>query len=97
MIPSGMDLKATELDQVITREEMAALVCKAAEANGKTIDSTAVSFTDADTISDWAVDYVYGAANLGIIDGYDDQSFKPQGTATRAEACAMVARLIVQL
>ena len=32
IIPSGMDLKATELDEVITREEMAALVSKAAES-----------------------------------------------------------------
>ncbi len=97
IIPSGMDLKATELDEVITREEMAALVSKAAESRGKTLDTTRVSFSDADTISDWAVDYVYGAANLGIIDGYEDSTFRPQGTATRAEACAMLARLITQL
>ena len=97
IIPDGMDLKANELNDIITREEMAALVSAAAEANGKTVDSTPVEFTDADSISAWAVDYVYEAANLGIIDGYEDSTFRPQGTATRAEACAMLARLITQL
>lgn len=96
ILPQGMDMKATELDQVITREEMAALVCAAAISKGMTVDPTPVEFTDADSISDWAATYVYEAANLGIIEGYDDLSFNPQGTATRAEACAMLARLVVQ-
>lgn len=97
VIPAGMDLKSGELGDVITREEMASLVSAAAASKGKTLDDTAVSFTDADSISDWASAYVYEAANLGIVGGYDDGSFRPQGTATRAEACAMLARLIVQL
>lgn len=97
IIPDGMDLKVTDLDKAITREEMAALVSGGAKAAGKTLDPTPVSFTDASSISAWATNYVYEAANLGIIDGYDDQSFQPQGTATRAEACAMLARLVVQL
>ncbi|MGM9936297.1 MAG: S-layer homology domain-containing protein [Candidatus Ornithomonoglobus sp.] len=94
VIPQGLDLKATQLNEIIDREEMAAIVCGAAKIKGKTVDSTAVSFTDASNISGVLADYVYGAANLGIIEGYDNLSFVPKGSATRAEACAMIARLI---
>lgn len=96
VIPAGLDLKATELNEIITREEMASLVSSAAIAKGKAANSTAVTFSDASSISPALEIYVYQAANLGIVEGYDDQSFKPQGTATRAEACAMLARLVVQ-
>lgn len=96
VIPSGLDLKSNELSEVITREEMASLVSSAAIAKGKSADSTPVTFSDAGSISGNLATYVYQAANLGIIEGYDDQSFKPNGTATRAEACAMLARLVVQ-
>ena len=95
MIPDGMDMKASDLDDTINRQEMAALVCAAAKAKGKTIDSTTVEFSDAWSIEAWAQPYVYGAANLGIIEGYGDGTFNPNGTATRAEACAMLARLYV--
>lgn len=95
MIPDGMDMKASDLDDTINRQEMAALVCAAAKAKGKTIDSKAVEFSDAWSIDAWAQPYVYGAANLGIIEGYGDGTFNPNGTATRAEACAMLARLYV--
>ncbi len=96
VIPQGLDLKSTELGEIITREEMASLVSSAAVAKGKPANSTPVTFSDASSISAALATYVYQAANLGIVEGYDDQSFKPHGTATRAEACAMLARLVVQ-
>ena len=61
----------------------------AAEASGK--------FTDDALISDWAYDSVAAAGNLEIIVGYEDGSFRPQGSATRAEAAAMFTRLIYAL
>lgn len=97
MIPDGMNLKAAQLDEPINRQEMAALVCAAAKAKGKSLNTNAVTFSDAASISSVLASYVYGAANLGIIEGYDDATFRPLGTATRAEACAMIARLLVQL
>lgn len=94
ILPKGLDLKATQLDEIITREQMAAIVTAAAKYNNKAIDSKPVNFTDAWSINAAIADYVYGAANLGIIEGYDNGAFDPQGTASRAEACAMLARLV---
>lgn len=97
VLPEGINMKATDLDQKINRQEMAALVCAAAKAKGKSLNTSAVDFSDAWSVAEWAAPYVYGAANLGIVQGYDDGSFNPNGTATRAEACAMLARLLVMI
>lgn len=97
MLPAALNLKATQLDELIDREEMATLVCAAAKAKGKSVNTTSVTFTDAASISAPLADYVNGAANLKIINGYENGSFVPKGTATRAEAAAMLARLVSQL
>ena len=40
----------------------------------------------------WYSDYVETAASLGIITGYPDGTFRPDGTINRAEVFAMIAR-----
>ena len=49
-------------------------------------------YADRSEISDWASDYVYTAKQLGIMNGYEDGSFKPKSTATRGEAFVAVYR-----
>jgi hypothetical protein len=34
------------------------------------------------------------AANDALLKGYPDNSFQPQGNATRAEACTMIVNLL---
>ena len=40
----------------------------------------------------WAGDYIYDCASAGIITGYPDGTFLPDGSLTRAEAAAIIAR-----
>ena len=47
---------------------------------------TDVPFTDADLIGEDFRHYVAEAYSKGIIAGYPDNTFRPAGTATRAEA-----------
>lgn len=81
-------------DQNITREEMASIVAHAAMYEGISVDTTAdTTFTDSASIAEWAADDVVSAANLGIITGYEDHSFKPQNLSKRGEAAVMMNRL----
>ena len=52
------------------------------------------SFTDAAQIPTWAWGYVNVAVDLGIVKGYPDGSFQPNGYVTDAEAAAMLLRAI---
>ena len=50
-------------------------------------------FTDVKT-TDWFAPYVTAAKDGGLIEGYSDGSFKPENQITRAEACAIVNRVL---
>jgi len=48
-------------------------------------------FADGETISPWARDAVFSAAESGIIKGYQDNTMRPLASASRAEAATVVA------
>ncbi|GIP39284.1 hypothetical protein J31TS4_25640 [Paenibacillus sp. J31TS4] len=53
-------------------------------------------FADRANISPWALEAISAAANAGIITGYPDNTFNPQGNATRAEAAKVIVRALVK-
>ena len=74
----------------ITRAEFAKIAVSFAQANGSAVYSY---FTDVKT-TDWFAPYVTAAKDSGLIEGYSDGSFKPENKITRAEACAIVNRVL---
>lgn len=66
----------------ITREE----ACKIIGAILKASGDGRTKFKDEKEISDWAIKYVDGLVDMGIIHGYEDNTFKPKNNATRAES-----------
>ena len=85
--------------QVITREEMCMIIIRAVERlEGEQVftDLTQVLQVVTDS-EDFSFKYnkdIMKTYKLGIITGYPDHTFKPQGVLTRAEASAVVVRLI---
>lgn len=78
-------------DDLITREQAAAMIVRAAKLQAAT---TAKEFTDSNQISTWAESAVVTATANSIISGYPDNSFKPQNNATRAEAITMIVKAL---
>jgi len=90
---SGLDDGRFEPSRAVTRQEMALLLNNYIVSRGITLPQGATSiFTDQDSISDWAVEGVLAIQAVGLITGYPDGSFNPQGTATRAEVATIFAR-----
>ena len=50
-------------------------------------------FTDV-SYGDWYADCVQASADMGLVNGYEDGSFRPNASITRAEACAIVNRVL---
>lgn len=81
-------------DEAITREEAATIIAKLAKIKKDEPDGTAGSFSDEGAIVDWAKDSVDAATAYGVINGYPDGTFAPKKNITRAEASAMLFRVI---
>lgn len=93
-IVSGYEDGSFRPNNSITREEMAVMTLRAAQAAGRNIPAkTSVSFTDADQISGYAKDAVNQLANAQIINGMGDGTFAPQQTANRAQAAVIIYQL----
>jgi hypothetical protein len=83
----------------ITREELTKLVMEAHRKYGVNngVLGQGISFVDEDQISPWARLYVSDAARLGFVRGIDEDRFAPQAYATRAQAVAIIRRLLAKL
>lgn len=81
----------------ITREDIAVLTYRAAQKEGITLaQGDAKTFTDAETIRDYAKEAVDAMAKAGIVNGYEDGSFGAKKQATRAEVAVMLDRFLKQ-
>lgn len=92
-IVSGYDASRFGPDEQITREQIAAIFVRfAVYAKAELRTSQSVHFSDEAQISNWAKDSVTKAASAGLINGYDDGTFKPIKTATRAEVASILKK-----
>lgn len=94
-IINGVGYGSFAPDNPVTREQMCKLIGLYFQYLGYTPPQVneEVTFTDAQDISDYAVKWVSFCQTSGLITGYSDGSFRPQGEATRAEVAAIISRL----
>lgn len=83
-------------DEYISRQDMAAMIARLAESIGKTLPTVneAAEFSDEAMISDYAAEAVDMVRKAGIINGYEDNTFRPAQNATRAETAKIIYSLI---
>lgn len=83
-------------DALITRQEMTVILVRAmgllGSANANAGSGT--SFVDDSGIASWARGFVVTSTQQGLVGGYPDNTFRAEANATRAEACAMVYKLL---
>ena len=96
-ITQGTELTKFGIGQNITREQAATFVSRVlyfygyAEENGnRIIKEVGTHFADHKKISEYAEAAVYTMKNFGIISGFPDNEFKPEISATRAEAAKII-------
>ena len=77
----------------VTREQLATMLWRYAGSPAATGNGISV-FTDAADVSDWAIGGLNWALEEGIVTGMSDGILAPQGTATRAQAAAMLMRFM---
>lgn len=74
----------------ITRAEIATMIGRSLER----YSARELSFADKDNIPAWALEYIKTAVDNGILSGYPDNTFKPNNSASRAEAAKIIYMLL---
>lgn len=82
------------LGKVVTRQDAAVILYRAAQAMGIELDGgSAKSFSDKDAVADYAEEAVAAMSAAGIIEGNEDGEFMPLAGCTRAQAAVIIYRM----
>ncbi len=78
----------------VTREQMVTFLARYAKLAGKDMTTTGdlSAYTDADTVSGWAVEAMTWAVENGLITGMSDNTLEPTGTTNRAQVATVLMR-----
>lgn len=94
-IASGYGNNEFGPDDPITREQLAVILWR--YAGSPAASGSLAGYTDAGSVSGYAVDALRWAVSAGIIQGTSSATLSPQGTATRAQAAAMLQRYLERI
>ena len=98
-LASGVDSNSFAPEKAVTRQQMASFmahyIAYYEEKNDVTIktDGAAGMFSDEGKIASYAKDAVALCTSYGLISGYPDGSFDPEGIASRAQVASVIYRL----
>ncbi len=95
------DLMVSEPDDYITREETARVIYNAylvdhVEYDEDTKAQVKLMIEDIDSVNEKYLEGVIGVFANGIVEGYEDQTFRPTNNLTRAEASVFISRLALE-
>ena len=76
----------------VTRAQAATMIMRSL---GEVETALELTFADAETIPEWAKAAILGAVEKGIVNGFEDNTFKPDLSATRVQAAKMLSKLTV--
>lgn len=78
-------------NEPITREEACAVLGRML---GDAVKPKGVYFTDRDQVAKYAEDYIDILADMGVLKGYSDNTFRPKNLITREEAASMITEYL---
>ena len=88
-------IDAEDFSRNVTREEFAKIIISALNSGTKDVKGkyTTDVFADENEISTDKFFYVYAVRSLGLMNGDENDEFRPKDSLTRAEAAAILTRI----
>lgn len=93
-IVNGLGDGSFGVGQNITRQDISAILYNALKYKAIKTQMGELRFTDNDNIADYAKEAVSVLSEMGVINGYEDGSFQPRASATRAEAAQLIFKTL---
>ena len=89
-IISGKSVSEFGKGEYVSRQDMAVMLKNALDVQKVIYEEGTLNFTDSAEILDYAHTAVKALVGMKVINGYEDNTFKPSGLATRAEAAKVI-------
>ena len=98
-VATGYEDNTFRPNKAVTREELAQMLYNYAQYKKIILPAMGdlSKFPDGDKVSSWAQTAMKWATGLGVINGYEDNTLRPGGSTTRAEAASMILGLAATL
>ena len=81
-------------NRALTRQDLCVMLYKYISLKGYELENTVDrTFSDMESVSDYARDAVIYCTGTGLVSGFEDSSFRPRATATRAQVAQLMMRL----
>lgn len=98
-VATGYEDNTFRPDKAVTREELAQMLYNYAQYKEIILPALGdlSKFPDGDKVSSWAKTAMSWATGLGAINGYEDNTLRPGGNTTRAEAASMILGMATTL
>lgn len=98
-VVSGYSAKKFGPNDVITREQIATILCRYADQQGVDVSKRddLKAFSDKGAVSSWAKDAMQWAVAVGLINGRTADTLVPKGNTTRAEAATLLMRFVEKI
>ncbi|MBQ2764806.1 MAG: S-layer homology domain-containing protein [Firmicutes bacterium] len=88
-------------DDLVTREQLVTMIYRFAKESGMDVsvgeDTNILSYADAETISEWAMDAMQWAVGSDLIEGRGDGILAPKENCTRAELATVFYRYVLSM
>lgn len=81
-------------NQQITRQDICTVLGRILDAENTISAAADSSFTDIDQVADYAVAAVKAFVAAGVVNGYEDGTFRPTANATRAEVSKILCSVL---
>ncbi|RKN72465.1 S-layer homology domain-containing protein [Paenibacillus ginsengarvi] len=88
----GYEDNSIRVETNVSRQELAVMLARLLKLGASESAKAVTKFKDGASIADWSRSAIGALAAKGIIDGYEDGSFRPAVMVTRAEAVVMLDR-----
>lgn len=96
-IVSGYNDSTFKPAATLTRQDAAVMAYRFCNVMKKTITkSDFLSFADSAAVSDYAIEAVASLESSSVINGFEDETFRPMSTLTRAQAAKIIYEIIIK-
>ncbi len=94
-IISGVDDALFGVGEAISRQDVAVIIARIISyLKDEALPQSEAEFADSELVSDYATESIGYLSGIGILNGYEDGSFRPQNALSRAEAATIISKLL---